>query len=272
MSKYNGVERRAVPREGEITTDQMQGAFERALREASFTEGDDMRDQLREVFARAMTSGEPEAATEAPSDATDVHSEAVDPTEKRELTPEVQEQLLATLQARFDANQKKHKGIEWTDVQRSLEADPEKLWSLQQMEEAGHAPDVYMENDDSFYFGTCSVESPESARNIVYDAEAEAWLAKNYPQEICNGNAVDIATAMGIDLMDEPQYRHLQTLGKFDATTWSWLKTLDEIRKRGVALCGFRRGERVYVDRDLAYRHRHHRAFRGSLRVSKLKP
>ena len=195
--------------------------------------------------------------------------EVADDGTERVLDPEVQTALLGKLEQRFDANTNRHEGVTWADVQRSLEADPSSLWKLQQMENAGHEPDVYMEDDGAYYFGTCSVESPKSARNIVFDAKAQAFLAEHYPQETCNGNAVDIAEAMGIDLMDETQYRHLQTLGKFDTQTWSWLKTLDEIRKRGYALCGNRNREGVNVYRSVASNHDLNRAFRASLRVSK---
>lgn len=194
--------------------------------------------------------------------------EVVDDGKERVLAPEVQAALLGKLQQRFEAHSGRHEGVNWVDVQRSLEADPAKLWSLQQMETNGHAPDVYMEDDGAYYFGTCSVETPEAHRNIVFDAEAQAYLAEHCPQETCNGNAVDIAAAMGIDLMDETQYRHLQTLGRFDVQTWSWLKTLDEIRRSGFALCGDH-GDEDMVHQNGAYDHSPDGAFRGSLRVSK---
>lgn len=200
-------------------------------------------------------------------------------TPERVLAPEVQTALLAKTKARFDAYPNRHEGVNWTDVQASLEADPALLWSLNEMDANGHAPDVYKEDGEAYYFGTCSAESPETARNIVYDAEAQAWLAANYPQEVCNGNAVEMATAMEIDLMDEDQYRFLQTLGQFDANTWSYLKTPTNIRtpknakESGVALCGSRRGEHVRVNRINAYYRAPGGAFRGSLRVpKKLKP
>lgn len=213
----------------------------------------------KKVTFKAASDEEPES----------VSVEVVDDGKERVLAPEAQAALLGRLQQRFEANSERHEGVNWADVQRSLEADPAKLWSLQEMENSGHAPDVYMEDDGAYYFGTCSVETPEAHRNIVFDAAAEEWLRTNRPQETCNGNAVDIAAAMGIDLMDETQYRHLQTLGRFDAQTWSWLKTLDEIRKRGDALCGDRDDVYVRVLQRVADYLYLPRAFRGSLRVSK---
>lgn len=213
----------------------------------------------KQLTFKASSDGEPES----------VAVEVADDGKERVLAPETHAALLGRLKQRFEANRGRHEGVNWVDVQGSLEADPAKLWSLQQMENSGHAPDVYMEDEEAYYFGTCSVETPEAHRNIVFDAAAEEWLRTNQPQETCNGNAVDIAAAMGIDLMDETQYRHLQTLGRFDAQTWSWLKTLDAIRKRGGALYGLRDGEDVNVLQNAAYYHGHCWAFRGSLRVSK---
>lgn len=200
-------------------------------------------------------------------------------TPERVLAPEVQAALLLKTKARFDAYPDRHKGVNWADVQASLEADPALLWSLNEMDAKGHAPDVYKEDGEAYYFGTCSEESPETARNIVYDADAQAWLAANYPQEVCNGNAVDIATAMGIDLMSEDHYRLLQTLGQFDANTWSYLKTPADVRKprnakeSGLALYGDRYDGGVNVYQGSASDRGPFGAFRCSLRVpKKLKP
>jgi hypothetical protein len=191
------------------------------------------------------------------------------PVKGRELAPEVQEKLLAALEARFAANKKRHEGIEWADVKRSLEAAPEKLWSLQQMEEAGHAPDVYMEDDESYHFGTCSKETTESVRSIVYDAEAERTLMKSR-QENCNGNAVDIAASMGIDLMNEEQYRHLHALEGFDIVTSSWIKAPDRIRALGSAPYGSRVIGFVFMAREDVRTLNDDRGFRGSLKVLKV--
>lgn len=192
-----------------------------------------------------------------------------DQADEHTLDPEVQVALLGKLKQRFEANVNRHRGVNWADVQRSLEADPAKLWSLQEMENSGHEPDVYMEDDGAYYFGTCSVETPKAHRNIVYDATAEAWLAERSPQETYNGNAVAIVAAMGIDLMDEPQYRHLQTLGCFDEQTWGWRKTPDTARKFGEALVGGRIAGRVDVRLVVDVSHNPNGGLRGSLKVSK---
>lgn len=194
--------------------------------------------------------------------------ETSDATDERTLDPEIQTALLLKLKGRFEANMSRHEGIQWVDVQSSLEADLGKLWSLQQMETAGHVPDVYREDGGAYYLGTCSEETPagEGQRNIVYDAEAQALLQEGI---ICNGNAVDIVAAMGIDLMDETQYRHLQTLGNFDVQTWSWLKAPDAMRKSGDALYGCRQDEGVFVYQDDADYHLNYGGVRGWLRVSK---
>jgi len=137
------------------------------------------------------------------------------------------------------------------------------------MEAQGHMPDVYNFDDSGFDIGTCSKETPESARNCVYDAKAAAWLKENYPDEKFNGSAVELAEAMGISLMSPEQYKDvLQNKGKFDEKTWSWLKTLDETRESGYALRGGRYGGAVYVGQFNAYGSTDYKAFRGSLRVS----
>ncbi|MFT7184285.1 MAG: hypothetical protein ACI9QC_000623 [Oceanicoccus sp.] len=226
----------------------------------------DSKDKVLPILARIRA--QPQESTDEGAESIVV--EVADDGEERVLTPEVQIALLIKLKTRFDANTERHEGVSWEDVKRSLEADPSSLWKLQQMEGAGHKPDVYKGDDGAYYFGTCSVETPDAHRNIVFDAEAREWLRTNRPEETCNGNAVDIAAAMGIDLMDEAQYRHLQTLGKFDYKTWSWLKTLDEMRKCSVAFYGVRNDELVNVYRYGADSRDYYGAFRGSLRVSKV--
>ncbi len=185
-----------------------------------------------------------------------------------ELSPEQKESTLATLAARFKANENLHKGVEWTRVKNSLETKPEALWSINEMEKAGHEPDVYNTDDNGFDIGTCSKESPESGRNCVFDEAAEEWMKTNRPNERFNGNAVAMAKAMGIDLMDPNLYKDvLQKKGRFDEQTWSWLKTQLSIRSTGYALGGNRRGDDVGAARFDARYHDGDRSWRGSLRV-----
>jgi len=193
-----------------------------------------------------------------------------DETEKSEriLTPEQIKKLMPILEDRFNKNQKRHEVVEWLKVKSSLEANPEALWSLNEMEKAGHEPDVYFADEKGFDVGTCCKESPEKHRNIVYDAEAAEWLRKNRPDEKFNGSAVEIAQAMGIDPMGPDKYKNeLQAHGEYDTETSSYLKTSSDIRKDGAALRGYRAGDAVYVDQRDAYGRSDDRAFRGSLRV-----
>ena len=149
-----------------------------------------------------------------------------------ELFPESPEakELLGKLENRFSANMHLHEGVDWNDVKVSLEASPEALWSLLQMESAGHEPDVYHDDEKDYYFGTCSKESPESGRNCVYDKEAADWLRENYPDAKFNGSAVEMAETMGIELMLPDHYERLQEKGRFDEETASWLLTYYNIR------------------------------------------
>ena len=187
---------------------------------------------------------------------------------ERQLTPEQKEITLQTLAARFAANEKLHKGVEWTKVKASLEAKPESLWSINEMEKAGHGPDVYNADNNGFDIGTCSKESPESGRNCVFDEAAEGWMKTNRPNERFNGNAVAMAEAMGINLMDPDLYKNvLQKKGRFDEQTWSWLLTQLDIRSTGFALIGNRSGVSVYVRQYLAHIHYDSGSWRGSLRV-----
>jgi len=188
---------------------------------------------------------------------------------QRQLSPEDAERILSTLESRFKTNDHLHEGCDWSKVKTALEASPEALWSVNQMEAQGHMPDVYNFDDSGFDIGTCSEETPAGARNCVYDAEAAAWLKENYPDEKFNGSAVELADAMGISLMSEAQYKEvLQRKGKFGSrTTWSWLLTDRATREAGDALYGYRFGDDVYVGQWVAYRHDPVGAFRGSLRV-----
>ena len=190
---------------------------------------------------------------------------------ERVLAPEQAERVLGALQSRFSANTNLHKGINWKDVESSLKASPEALWSLAQMESAGHAPDVYHNDESGYYFGTCSVETPESARNCVYDKEAADLLIANNPNAVFNGSVVEMAEAMGITLMLPEHYRDiLQKKGKFDKETWSWLLTQSDVRSSGYAVRGYRVGHVVRFHRNYAYYRYDVRAWRGSLRVEKV--
>lgn len=182
--------------------------------------------------------------------------------EDRTLTPEQTEQLLSKLEERFNDNNKRHEKVDWAKVKSSLEANPEALWSLNEMEKAGHEPDIYFADDKGFDVGTCSKESPEQHRNIIYDEEA-----RNGNDEL--RSAVEIAEEMGIDLMEPNQYeKKLQAHGKYDRETWSWLKTSKERRKNGVALRGDRNAVGVVRVSGNGPGYRDvYRAFRGSLRV-----
>ena len=196
--------------------------------------------------------------------------ELEDETEKSErvLTPEQVEELLNKLEKRFNDNKERHKNVDWAKVKSSLEANPEALWSINEMEEAGHVPDVYYADDKGFDVGTCCKESPEQHRNIVYDAKVAEQLRKNYPDEKFNGSAVEIAQAMGIDLMEPDKYKNeLQAHGVYDIETVSYLKTSSDIRKKGSALCGSRFGSSIDLFSNSVSSHGLGRAFRGSLRV-----
>ena len=152
----------------------------------------------------------------------------------KELLPEQRDELLRTLKARFEKNMNRHKGLEWAEVQAKLVADAEKLWALHEMERTGGEPDVvnFNKKTGETIFYDCSAESPEGRRNVCYDREALESRKTFKPKD----SAMDMAAAMGIELLTEEQYRELQKLGKFDAKTSSWVKTPAEIRKLGGAL------------------------------------
>jgi hypothetical protein len=184
---------------------------------------------------------------------------------KRKLSPKQREELLGTLKARFEKNMGRHKGLEWAKVQARLEANAEKLWSLQEMERTGGEPDVvgYDKKTGEYIFYDCSAESPKGRRSVCYDREGLESRKEHKPEN----NAVDMAAAMGIELLSEEQYRELQRLGTFDAKTSSWVKTPSEIRKLGGALFGDFRYGNVFVYHNGAQSYYAARAFRGSLRV-----
>lgn len=181
------------------------------------------------------------------------------------LSPEQREELLKTLKARFEKNMNRHKGLEWAKVQAKLEANSEKLWSLHEMERTGGEPDVvdHDKKTDEYIFYDCSAESPDGRRNACYDREA--WEARKAHKP--ENNAVDMATAMGIELLTEEEYRALQNLGNFDTKTSSWLKTPADIRKLGGAIFADYRYGHVFVYHNGAQSYYASRAFRGLLRV-----
>ena len=185
--------------------------------------------------------------------------------DKKELPSEQREELLKALKARFEKNMNRHTGLEWADVQAKLEADPEKLWSLNEMERTGGEPDVIGQDKKTgeYIFYDCSAESPKDRRNICYDREALESRKEFKPKD----TAMDMAAAMGIELLAEEQYRELQKLGNFDTKTSSWLKTPSEIRKLGGALFADYRYGNVFVYHNSAPSYYSSRAFRGSLRV-----
>ena len=185
----------------------------------------------------------------------------------KELSSEQGEALLQTLQARFEKNMNRHKGMEWAKVQARLEGRIEKLTSLYAMESTGGEPDVvdHDKKTGEYIFYDCSAESPQGRRSICYDREGEEERNKKgvYPA----GNAIDIATAIGSELLTEAQYRALQELGIFDAKTSSWLKTPPDIRNLGGAIFADRRYDRVFVYHNSAPSFYAARGFRGLLRV-----
>jgi hypothetical protein len=184
---------------------------------------------------------------------------------KKELPPEQREELLRSLKTRFEKNMNRHKGLEWAKVKAKLEASSEKLWSLNEMERTGGEPDVVGQDKKTgeYVFFDCSPESPKGRVAVCYDREGLDSRKEHKPKN----NAVDMATAMGIELLTEDQYRELQQLGEFDTKTSSWLKAPAEIRKLGGALFGDRRFGRVFVYHNGAQSYYSARGFRGSLRV-----
>lgn len=185
--------------------------------------------------------------------------------EKRKLSPEQHEELLRTLKARFEKNMSCHEGIEWAKVQTKLEANTEKLWSLNEMERTGGEPDVVGQDKETgeYIFYDCSAESPKGRRSICYDHEALESRKEHKPEN----NAVDMAADMGIELLTEEQYRELQKLGNFDTKTSSWVKTPANIRKLGGAIFCDRRYDTVFVYHNGAESYYAPRGFRGSLRI-----
>jgi len=186
-------------------------------------------------------------------------------TNKKELSPKQCEELLAALKARFEKNLNRHKGLEWAKVQAKLEANAKKLWSLNEMERTGGEPDVVGHNKKSgeYVFYDCSAESPKGRTSFCYDREALDSRKEFKPKN----TVVDMAAAMGIELLTEEQYFELQKLGEFDTKTSSWIATPADIRKLGGALYCDRRYGRVFVGHNGAQSYYSGRGFRGSLKV-----
>ena len=184
---------------------------------------------------------------------------------KKELSPKDRDDLLKTLKARFEKNMNRHRGLEWAKVQSKLEANPGKLWSLNEMERTGGEPDVVGDDQKmgEYIFFDCSPQSPKDRTSVCYDREALESRKEHKPKN----SAMDMAAAMGIELLTEEQYQELQKLGEFDTKSSSWLKAPADIRKLGGGLFGDRRYGRVFVYHNGAQSYYSGRGFRGALRV-----
>jgi hypothetical protein len=184
---------------------------------------------------------------------------------KKPLSPEHRVELFTELKARFEKNMSRHKGLEWAKVQTRLEANPEKLWSLGEMERTGGEPDVVGLDKKSgeYIFYDCSAESPKGRRSLCYDRQAWESRKEHKPEN----DAVTVAAALGIELLTEEEYRELQTLGEFDLKTSSWVKTPAGVRNLGGAIFCDRRFDRVFTYHNGAESYYAGRGFRGSLRV-----
>jgi class 3 adenylate cyclase len=184
---------------------------------------------------------------------------------KKALSPEHREELLRELKARFDENMNRHKGLEWAKVQAKLKANTKKLWSLSEMERTGGEPDVigFDKKTGEHIFYDCSAESPKERRSLCYDRAAWESRKEHKPKN----NAVDMAAAMGVEILTEEEYRELQKLGEFDLKTSSWVKTPSDIRKLGGAIFCDRRFSRVFTYHNGAESYYGARGFRGVLRI-----
>lgn len=184
---------------------------------------------------------------------------------KKELSPEQREELLSVLKTRFEKNMNRHQDLEWPKIQAKLDADPEKLWSLDEMESTGGEPDVvgYDKKTGEYIFYDCSAESPKGRRSICYDGEALESRKEHKPEN----SAIDMAATMGIEMLTEEQYRELQQLGDFDRKTSSWVQTPAHIRKLGGAFFCDRRYNHVFLYHNGAESYYAARGFRGSLLV-----
>jgi hypothetical protein len=186
-------------------------------------------------------------------------------TSNKKLSPELQSEMLSVLKTRFDKNMGRHPGIEWMALQQKLESNMEKIWSLHEMERTGGEPDVvgFDQATAEYIFYDCSPESPKNRRSLCYDREALDSRKENKPEN----SALDLAEAMGIEILSEDQYRQLQKLGNFDLKTSSWVKTPDHIRKLGGALFCDRRYDTVFLYHNGAESYYAVRGFRGMLKV-----
>ena len=184
---------------------------------------------------------------------------------KKQLSSEQRQELLGTLKARFEKNMNRHEGLEWAKVKARLEANNEKLWSLNEMETTGGEPDVVGQDKKTgeYIFYDCAAESPKGRRSVCYDREALDSRKEHKPQN----SAMDIAAAIGIEILTEEEYRELQKLGEFDLKTSSWVKTPADIRKLGGALFCDRRYGHVFLSHNGAESYYAARGFRGALRV-----
>jgi len=184
---------------------------------------------------------------------------------RKELSPRERDELLKALKARFEKNMNRHHGLEWPKVQAKLEANAAKLWSLHEMEKTGGEPDVvgHDKKTGEYIFFDCSPESPKGRASVCYDREGLESRKEHKPKN----NAIDMAAAIGIELLTEEQYRELQKLGDFDTKTSSWVKTPVEMRKLGGALFGDRRFGRVFFYHNGAQSYYSGRGFRGWLGV-----
>jgi Protein of unknown function (DUF4256) len=184
---------------------------------------------------------------------------------RERLPPEQRTALLSTLKARFEKHLNRHHGLQWKAVEARLEANPENLWSLSEMERTGGEPDVvgHDKKTGEYVFYDCSAESPKGRRSVCYDREALEARKEHKPKN----SAMDMAAAMGIEILTEPQYRELQTLGDFDTKTSSWVKTPPDIRARGGAIFCDRRYGHVFTYHNGAESYYAARAFRGALTV-----
>src|SRR5688500_11314613 len=183
----------------------------------------------------------------------------------KNLPPDQREELLSALKARFEKNMHRHKGLDWTTIQAKLQTKAEKLWSLSEMERTGGEPDVVAHDKKSgeYTFNDCSAESPKGRRSLCYDREALDARKEHKPAN----SVIDMAAAMGIELLTEEEYFALQKLGDFDTKTSSWVKTPADIRKLGGALYCDRRYGRVFVSHNGAESYFASRGFRGSLKL-----
>ena len=182
---------------------------------------------------------------------------------KKKLSPEEREQLFTQLKTRFEKNTNRHKGLEWAKIQAKLEANPEKLWSLNEMEKSGGEPDVVGHDKGDYVFYDCSTESPRGRRSVCYDDEALAARKEHKPED----SAINMAASMGIGILTEEQYRDLQKLGNFDTKTSSWILTPPAIRKLGGAIFADYRYGTVFVYHNGAESYYAARGFRGWLKI-----